>query len=101
MKIRHIVIAKFKPEIAPAEIEGIVSGLRELPDLIDDIVFYEVGVDTWHMQPERAADLGIVSAFADADALQRYQDHPAHLAVARRLRAASQTLTIVDYEFET
>jgi hypothetical protein len=99
--IRHIVTATFKPETTPLEIEQIVAALRDLPAAIGVIESYEVGIDTWHMQPERSADLGIISAFADLEALNEYQDHPVHQAAARRLRAASQTLTVVDYEFET
>ena len=96
--IRHIVVARFNPSVSRTEVEQIVSDLRKLPEKIGDIVSFEVGLDQWQMQPERSADLGIVSSFADLESLERYQADPAHVAVAKRLRAVSQQLTVVDYD---
>jgi hypothetical protein len=92
---RHIVVCKLKPETAAAEIAEIVAALRKLPSQIDDVRALECGLDELHS--ERSYDFGLVVTFADQDALARYQVHPAHQAVAVRLRAASQHLVVVDH----
>jgi hypothetical protein len=93
--IRHIVVAKFKPETPPAEIKEVLDGLRKLPEQIPDIIGYEFGLDEVH--GERSYDFALVSTFQDIEAQNRYQVNPIHLAVARRLRAASQHLVTVDF----
>ncbi len=92
--IRHIVVAKFKPDVPSTEIDGILDGLRSLPAQIPEIVGYEFGLDQAH--GVRSYDFALVSTFQDMDAQNRYQVHPAHVAVATRLRAASQSLVTVD-----
>ncbi len=92
--IRHLVVAKLKPDTPNAEIEEILTGLRALPRQIGEIVAYECGRDEW--RGERSYDFGLIATFHDMEGLARYQEHPAHLAVARRLRAASQHVVTVD-----
>jgi len=94
--IRHIAVAKLRPEITDAEIEQIVDDLRRLPAQIEDIVSYEVGLDA--LQTDRSYDFGLVSMFKDFEGLNRYLVHEAHTEVASRLRAASQNMAVVDYE---
>jgi hypothetical protein len=96
--IQHVVVVKFKPEAPQPERAAIVAALRALPAKIAEIRRYEVGLDV--LRSERSYDLGIVSAFDDLAALNRYQVHPAHAAVAQRLRAASANLYVVDYDLE-
>jgi len=94
--LQHLVVAKFKEGVPAQEQAGIVAGLRALPAQIAEIRRYDVGLDVLHSA--RSYDLGIVSAFDDVAALERYQAHPAHVAVAQRLRAASQSIVVVDYD---
>lgn len=94
---RHIVAAKFRADLSHAEIEQVVAGLRALPDQIEAIVSYEVGLDELHLG--HSYDLGIVATFEDVAAQDRYQVHPAHVAAGQRLREASESVIVVDYEF--
>lgn len=94
--IRHIVVAKFKPETPPTEIDAILEGMRALPAQIKEIVGYEFGLDQAH--GVRSYDFALVSTFEDMDAQNRYQVHPAHVAISTRLRAASQHLVTVDLQ---
>ncbi len=92
--IRHLVVSKLKPDIPPDEINAILAGLQALAQQVVEIRAYEYGLDAWH--GERSYDFGLVATFDDIEGLARYQEHPAHLAVARRLRAASEHLVTVD-----
>ncbi len=94
--LKHIVLNKFKPDVPRAEIDQIVEGLRALPARIDVIRSYEVAED--QVREARSFDLAIVGLFDDMETLKRYQVHPEHVAVATRLRAATQQQAIVDYQ---
>ena len=94
--IRHVVMIKFKPEAEISEREKVVAGLRALPQTIDVIREFEVGVDVLHLS--RSYDVAIVSSFADLGALDTYQRHPAHVEVALHIRELSDAVASVDYE---
>jgi hypothetical protein len=93
--IRHIVVCKLRQELATSELDDILSVLRDLPSQIDDVLSLECGLDELHS--ERSYDFGLVAMFADKGALARYQVHPAHVAIALRLRSASLHLVVVDH----
>lgn len=95
--IRHIVVARLKPRTIRAQIEEVVNELRALPARIEEIVSCEVGLDELHS--ERSYDFALVSTFAELEALNRYQVHPAHAAAAKRLRAACEHMVVVNYWF--
>ena len=65
--------------VTAAEVETIRAALVALPGQIPQIRAYAVGSDLGIMDGN--ADFAIVADFDDADALRRYQDHPAHRAV--------------------
>ena len=85
--IRHVVCLTWKTGVTDAEIEvrdhhlqaGQYAVLVALPGQIPEIRAYTVGSDLAIMDGN--ADFAIVADFDDADALRRYQHHPAHRAV--------------------
>lgn len=93
--ITHVVLFKFKPETTEAEAAALEGALKGLPALIAAIREFRVGRDV--IRSERSYDLGLVSTFADLDALQAYQVHPAHQAVVRQVRALCAGVVAVDF----
>lgn len=93
--LTHIVLFKFKPETTAEQAARLEAGLKGLPALISDIREFRVGRD--EVRSERSYDLGLVSAFADAAALQRYQVHPAHQAVVTLVKALCSGVVAVDF----
>ena len=95
--IRHVVLFKFKPEVAEEERNSALSDLRALPDKISVIRELEVGEDV--VRSPRSWDCALVSVFDDIEALNEYQVNDDHLAVALRLREMCESIASVDFEF--
>ncbi len=100
MSIRHIVLWKLAADDADTRAlhaEQIAEQLTALKDVIDEIQHIEVGRNV--ANPQSNWDVALVSEFADVDALERYQVHPAHQEVAAFVRTAVSERSSVDYPF--
>ena len=95
--IRHIVLFKFKPEVAEEERDSALKNLRALPEKIPVIREFEVGEDVVHSP--RSWDYALVSVFDDLESLDEYQVNSDHVAAARRLRDMCESIASVDFEF--
>ena len=95
--LKHLVFFKFKPEATEAEIGDLVQSLQALPAIIPEIREFQVGRDV--VRSERSYDLGLLSAFDDLDAMQRYQVHPDHQAVVAKVKRLCSGVVAVDYEY--
>ena len=95
--LKHIVFMKFKPEVAEADIAGLKKELGGLPAMIPEIKTFEFGQDILHT--ERSWDFALVSAFDDLDAMKRYQVQPDHQVVLKKVRAMSDSIVVVDFEY--
>ncbi|MDH4168636.1 MAG: Dabb family protein [Acidimicrobiia bacterium] len=95
--LRHVVLLRFTPQATPAAVAAAVDALRTLPDSIDAIVGYEVGVDAG--LAEDNASLVVLAEFADAEGWRRYQEHPDHQRVlAEHLRPILAQRLAVQFE---
>lgn len=74
--LRHVVLLTLDDG---ADVDGIVSSLRRLPDLIDEIRGYEVLADAGLAAGN--AQVAVIGTFDDAIAWRAYLDHPEHQAV--------------------
>ena len=81
--ITHLVMMKFKAGITAAHIDALEALLDRLPDQIHEIQSYDFGRDVVHS--ERSYDFALVSMFANLDTLKRYQVHPDHQVVVKKL----------------
>ena len=93
--LRHVVFFKFKKEVGEGEIADLEQSLAELPPVIPEILSYEFGRDL--VRSERSYDLALVSTFKDLDALQRYQKHPDHQVVLKKVNECCESVLSVDY----
>ena len=94
--LNHIVMMKFNPGVADARIRQLEHALDDLPNRIVEIQTYEFGPDVLHT--DRSWDFALVSGFANLEALQRYQRHPAHQAVVALLHELCARTACVDFE---
>ena len=94
--ITHVVMMKFKPEVGANDIEELEALLDALPDKIDEIQSYDFGRDV--VRSERSFDFALVSVFANLDTLKRYQIHPDHQVVVKKLGGMCDQIFAVDYE---
>ncbi|MBW6511308.1 MAG: Dabb family protein [Desulfuromonadaceae bacterium] len=93
--LKHLVFFKFNDTVSESDICGLQQSLSALPGVIEEIRAFEVGRDI--VRSERSYDLALVSAFADRDALHRYQLHPAHQAVIVKVKQLCSSVVAVDY----
>lgn len=97
--INHIVLWSFKPEltqeektIAKAEIK---SRLEAVKEEVEGVVSLQVMTDAL---PSSNRDLALISSFVSVDALNSYQEHPAHLKAAEYVRSQTCDRACFDYE---
>ena len=95
--IKHVVLFKFKPETSERERQAVISELRDLPNKIDLIREFEVGVDV--LRSQRSWDGAIIGTYDDLDALQEYQRHDDHIPVVMKMQQLCDTFGVVDFEF--
>jgi hypothetical protein len=95
MMLRHVVFFKFKEGVGEEEIVGLESSLAELPPVIPEILSYEFGRDL--VRSERSYDLALVSTFRDLDSLRRYQKHPDHQFVLKKVNDLCESVLAVDF----
>jgi len=94
--INHIVLMKFKPGVKDSEIDDLEKHLDDLPNSIAEIHSYEFGRNVVHS--ERSYDFGLISLFANTEALSRYQVHPDHLVVIEKVKNICNNIITVDFE---
>jgi hypothetical protein len=93
--LTHIVCWKYKQETTPAQVEDHIARLRKLPDVIPNIISFNVGSDVMHL--ERSFDTGLVAVYPDREALNFYNDHPEHQKVVAFGRGIAEKVVSVDF----
>ena len=93
--LTHIVCWKYKPETTQEQRTEHVAKLRNLPNLIPDILTFSVGADVLHL--ERSFDTGLVATYADRDALETYNIHSEHVKVAAMGKQIAEKVVSVDF----
>lgn len=94
----HIVCWKYKAEVTKAEREEHRARLRNLTNIIPDILSFHVGEDILHL--ERSFDTGLVATYPDREALDAYTVHPEHQAVANLGKQIAERVVSVDFLIE-
>lgn len=88
--IRHIVLAKIRPDIDEAAMADLFAELRTVADLVPGIGAIHSG----RSQSPEGIERGYTHAFTvdmeSWEALAAYQAHPAHRAVGARLVSFTQ-----------
>ena len=93
--LTHVVLMQFQ-EPAPEVLHKAAELLRGLQGKVPELRSIEVGLDVLHSG--RSYDLALITRFDTLADLQRYQDHPEHVAVLQYLRSVLAASVAVDYE---
>ena len=98
--IKHLVFFKVKDGIGNLDKNQILQNIKEkldkLPDLIEEIKYYEVGINV--TDSPRSWDISLISGFNNADDLTYYKDHPEHLKVVEYIKEVTTSSAVVDYD---
>lgn len=96
--VKHMIIWKFHEGIENKEqaAEAIKAALEGLVGKIDGLLAMHILTEKY---PSSAGDVMMDSSFADYEALEHYQKHPLHQAIANELvRPAMQQRLSFDYQ---
>ncbi len=93
--LTHIVCWKYKPETTLEQRELHVDKLKNLPDIIPNIISFNVGFDVLHL--ERSFDTGLAAVFPDRAALDFYTNDAAHQEVVNLGREIAERVVSVDF----
>ena len=94
--INHVVLLKFKADVNDADIDDLEKSLDDLPNKIHEIHTYEFGRDV--ARSPRSYDFALVALFANVQAVERYQEHPAHRPVLKKIQQLCERVITVDFE---
>jgi hypothetical protein len=97
--IKHIVMFRFKDFAEGADraenIKSLKSRLEALENIIDEIKFFEVGVNFGNS--DAAYDLALCSEFESKEDLYSYQKNPEHMKVADFVKKVCENRGVSDY----
>jgi quinol monooxygenase YgiN len=91
--IRHVVMWELHD---PAHAESFRDALLPCAGLVEGMRGYEVAVRSAALPA--SVHVCLIATFDDADALQRYQQHPLHKAISERIGPLRKARHLLDYE---
>ncbi len=94
--IQHIVLFRLRENAEETLISDLMAPFEALPAAIPEILHLEVARDI--VGRLVSCHFGLVSRFADRDALRRYQEHPVHIAAFERTKVHLDHMLVLDYE---
>ncbi len=94
--IDHLVFIAVREDAPPEDVEDLISSIRGLRDSVPGVVDLTVGENF----SERSGGYthGLFVRFESREDLQRYMEHPDHLAVVEKLDRLTNRI-VADYEF--
>lgn len=95
--LKHIVFMKFKPAVTASDVDQLKRDLGGLPAAIPEIKEFVFGQDI--LRTERSWDFGLISAFENVEAMNRYQVNPDHQIVVQKVREMCDSIVVVDFDF--
>ncbi len=93
--LTHIVCWRYKPETTNAQREEHRAKLRNLKNVIAEIVDLQVGADVLHL--ERSFDTGLIAAFKSLADLNIYTENPIHIEAANFGKQIAAHVVSVDF----
>ena len=93
--LTHIVCWKYKPETTLEQRAEHIAKLKNLPEVIPDILSFNVGADVLRL--ERSFDTGLVATYPNLEALNAYTVHPTHQEVAALGKQIAEKVVSVDF----
>lgn len=95
--LRHVVLFKFKEEVADEQIDEVVKAFSALPKKIDAIQDFEWGTDVSVENKSAGYTHGFVVTFRDAKGRDVYLPHPAHQEFVKLVGPRLDGVLVFDY----
>ena len=103
--INHIVVLKFKSNVAELDIYSAVNQLGNLKKLIPSIKSFSFGKNCSPEQLNKGFTHAIIMRFEDSNGRNLYLDHPEHKRIATDiliplLENGLESVVVIDYKSE-
>ncbi|KAJ8766310.1 hypothetical protein K2173_022369 [Erythroxylum novogranatense] len=96
--VKHILLAKFKDDILPEQIDNHIKGYANLVNLIEPMKAFEWGTDLSTENLHQGFTHVFVSTFESTEGIAEYIVHPAHVEYASSFLPALEKVLVVDYK---
>ena len=98
--VRHVVVFKYKPGAAPAQIKEVTDAFRQLTKDIEGITGFEHGVNNSPENKNQGFTHVYMLTFKDAKSRDAYLPHPEHKKFGELLGKLNvlEDAFVVDYE---
>lgn len=93
--LTHVVCWKYKAEISAETRDEHRAMLRNLKQIIPEVIDLKVGADVLHL--ERSFDTALVATYENLTDLETYNAHPEHQKVVAFGRDISEKVVSVDF----
>ncbi|CAN1151059.1 Stress-response A/B barrel domain-containing protein HS1 [Linum perenne] len=97
-EMKSVVVAKFKPEISPDEIDKYIKDFANLVNLIEPMKDFHWGTDARMFNMHQGFTHVFVSSFESAQGLREFLDHPAHVEFVNVFLPVLEKVVVVDYK---
>ena len=91
--LRHAVVLKFKDSSSPDAIKSVEEEFKELPNLIDNVLDFEWGLN---FSDEEYTHVFFLT-FTDKESLEEYIEHPSHQKFVQHLEEHLDKALVLDY----
>jgi hypothetical protein len=95
--LRHLVGFRWKESTSEEQKKAAMDVLRSLPGKIPEILEAEFGPDVSGREKQQGFTDHILFTFRDAEALQRYQNHPAHRQFVKEYLPLTDDILVLDW----
>jgi hypothetical protein len=95
--VDHLMFFAVREGASQEEVDDLVSSMRALSEEVPSTVDLSVGKDFSGRSGEYTHAL--FARFEDTAGLREYMEHPAHLAVVKKIEATTTGRIVADYEF--
>lgn len=96
-RLRHLVGLRWAAKANEEQKAQVLAALRALPEQIPEILKAEFGADNSGRGLHHGFENHILFTFRDAEALKRYQQHPAHQAFVQQTQGIVEDLLVLDW----
>jgi hypothetical protein len=96
MTVEHMVWFRFREDVPQAKRDDYAARLKALEGVVPGVLRIEVGENFTNRA--LGCQLGLLVTLGSREALDAYQVHPEHVAVAQGLRADCDQILAFDFE---
>ncbi|XP_021762050.1 stress-response A/B barrel domain-containing protein HS1-like [Chenopodium quinoa] len=96
--VKHVLLAKFKDDISPEQIEDLIKGYANLVNHIEPMKAFHWGKDVSIENLHQGFTHIFESSFESTEGVAEYVSHPKHVEFANLFLAHVDKVLVIDYK---